>query len=143
MDNNAIFQKLALWEQITKQAAELAAQEKTLRQELFDHFFPAPKEGVNDFELNAGYLLKGTYKINRNIEEESLEHTFKRIEDEGHTIDRGAIVEYKPKLILGAYKKLPQDIRLLFDNTLTIKPGLPELKINPPPKKKASRKKKQ
>lgn len=126
--------KIQLWQATKDQADMLAEQEMKLRKELFAEVFPEPKEGVNHFELGNGYKLDGDYKINRNMDEAALPAVLAELR--ARQVNTDTLVKYKPSLSISAYKALPDDMRLLFDQCLEIKPGSPSLKIVAPKAKK-------
>ena len=53
-------------------AKEAIENEMKLRKEVMATFFPEPVEGVNSLELEQGWVLKATYKIDRKIDPAAL-----------------------------------------------------------------------
>lgn len=131
MDQVGKLQKLAEWTTATETLKKAKKREAKLRQEAFDLFFPDPEEGVNTAQLEAGYKLKGTHKINRNLDEAALPAVFEKL-PEG---TKDLLIKEKPNLILAAYKKLNKKNRNVFDMALTIKPGTPSMEIVAPKEK--------
>ena len=115
-------------------AKELIEQEQTLRKAVMAEFFPAPKEGVNSLDMGQGWTLKGTYKIDRKIDEAALPAVKEQLRELGVNAD--TLVKYKPEVATTIYKTLPEQARLIFDSALTIKPGSPVVELIPPKEKK-------
>lgn len=112
----------------------LIAQEQELRKAVMAEFFPTPKEGVNNLDMGQGWTLKGTYKIDRKVDEAALPAVKEQLRELG--INADTLVKYKPELATTSYKALPEQARLIFDTALTIKPGSPTLELIPPKEKK-------
>lgn len=130
------FKLLEDWRLATEQVAELKsiiAKEQELRKQVFAAFFPAPKEGANTVNLPEGWKLKGTYKIDRKIDEAALPAVIEKLRIEGVSSD--LLVEYKPSLKTTVYKQLVAEHRAIFDEALTAKPASPTVELNPPKKK--------
>lgn len=128
--------KLDVWSgldsAISEKKAELdklKADEVKLRKHLFGEFFREPREGVNSVPLANGWVLKGTHKLNRKVDESALAVVAKK---KGMPDIIKAVVDYKPALSLRAYKQLPEDKRKVLDNALIIKDSPPALSIELP-----------
>ena len=122
--------KLNAWQEQKKIAADSKALEMTLRKELFNKFFPNPEEGVNKLELQDGWGAKGTYKLDRKIDEAALPAVNDQLKELGVAFD--GLVKNKPSLVIKEYKKLNEEHRAIFDEALTTKPGSPTLEITAP-----------
>lgn len=122
-----------------KEKAEAAKavieEEQALRKEVFAMFFESPSEGVNKFDLGDDYCLKGTYKLDRKIDESVLQATLEQMEALGHNPNSGLIV-MQPKLVLEAYRSLTPELQAIFGKALTIKEGSPALEITDMNKKR-------
>lgn len=106
--------------------------EMELRKKIFGFFFQEPKEGVNDYPMTGGYVMKGTYKIERKLKVELLSaHSEELHEAELPMKD---LIKLVPTLVLAAYKKLREDQQKLFDKVLETKPASPSLEIVKPKK---------
>lgn len=116
---------LARLEYLKGSIATMQEEEKALRQALFAGTFPNPKEGVNNYELPDGTIVKGTYKLNRTIDKDRLAKT--KLELPPGVLK--AIFKIETKLVDGQYKKLPDEQRAIVDQVLVVKPGLPALEI--------------
>ena len=137
MDNASKIAKLEEW-RLAKQKADgvkpIVAEEQRLRKEVFNLFFPTPKEGTDKVELGEGWLLKGTYKLDRKIDEAALPTVQKELRE--IDINPDLLVNWEPKLKTAIYKELTEPQRRIFDQALVIKPGSPTVELVPPKKKK-------
>jgi ABC-type glutathione transport system ATPase component len=118
------------WYTLTEELAVKKEREMTLRKKIFAFFFQAPKEGVNDVPMTDGWVLKGTYKIERKVKEELLAAHAEELKNA--KLPLKDLVVLKPNLSVSAYKKLNDDQRTVFDKVLEIKPGAPSLEIVKP-----------
>lgn len=126
---------LVEWEKLHNQLALLKAKEMDLRKRIYAHYFPAPKEGTNNHSLAEGYLLKAQRKIDRKVNQEDL----LALASEGGPflqagIDANSLIRWVPELEIKAYRALPDDKRIIFEQCLTIKDGSPQLDIVLPAK---------
>jgi hypothetical protein len=149
---------LAQWEACKQQLNELKLREHTLRQLIFGHCFPAPKEGTNTFVLPSQWQIKGKYPITRDIDVGALDSLkAAKVGDmldtlramhfavdtlppetpvlEAVRVPVDVLVVNKPALSTTAYRTLTQEQRQLFDTCLVIKPGSPAIEIAEPAKK--------
>lgn len=125
------------WANLRKQIANIKPivdEEMKLRKEIFSSMFPTPAEGVNDSPLHSGWVLKGTYKLDRKIDEAALPAAMEQLRALGVVADK--LVAYKPSLVTSVYKELTAEQRVIFDTALEIKPASPTLELNPPKGKK-------
>jgi hypothetical protein len=131
--------KYEVLEQWEKAAAAAAAaklvieKEQELRKQVASLFFTEPKEGVNGLDLEKGWELKLTYKVDRKIDEASLSAVKEQLTEMGISID--TLLQYKPSLAASAYKSLVAVNPLagkIFDQALIIKPASPTLELVPP-----------
>ena len=119
--------KLNEWYECREQLRILQEREKALRLEIMSKVFPEAKEGVNSFPLEDGYVLKGTKVITRKVDEASLLAIAEQLASSGVSID--SLIRYKPELSVREYKKMNEEQRMIFDQALIIKEGLPQLEI--------------
>jgi hypothetical protein len=122
------------WYVLQDQLKKLKASEMLLRTRIFKGLFPNPVEGTNNYPLPEQWVLKGGYKLTRNIDIGSLQAMRERFAAAGVGAD--SLVEYKPSLVLSEYRTLTEEQRQLFDQCLEIKPGSPSLEIVLPAKAK-------
>lgn len=131
--------KLLEWQDTAREARRLVALEMEMRKAIFAHAFPDPKEGVNNYDLGAGYKLKADHKVNRKILEEALPAVIAKLKQEA--IDPAILDQYlkiKYDLKVGPYKALPADSALkgYLDMAVESKDGAPTLEIVEPKAKK-------
>jgi len=124
---------LEQWYKFQKQLEILKLQEMQLRQRIFGHYFPNPKEGTNTYALPHGWALKGTYKINRKIDLALYANHKQEFVKMNIPLDE--LVEYKPELKIGVYNSLTEDQKKAFDAVLESKPGSPSMEIVLPKRK--------
>lgn len=118
------------WYVLCAQLGKVKKEELELRNKIFGGYFTAPTEGVNTAPLSDGWVIKGTHVINRSVDKAALTINDKPFREAGIVIED--VVEMKPSLKVGAYKKLTDAQRKLFDIALTITPGTPQLEIVKP-----------
>lgn len=135
-NNDVTLADLTVWYEMQEQLTKLRASEMLLRKKLFAAFFPTPKEGTNSFALDQGWVLKGTYKIDRKIDIALLMNFSTSLRENG--INPDALVKYEPSLVTKAYRELTAEQEKLFDQVLVVKPGAPSLEIVLPAKAKAA-----
>lgn len=133
-ENEVTQADLAEWYKMQEELKKLRSKEMLLRQKIFKFFFPDPKEGTNSHNMADGYVLKGKYGLNRDIDPgafQVLRDTF-----EGAGIRPDSLVQYKPFLVKREYNTLTEEQRRLFDQALIVKPGSPSLEIVLPKRRK-------
>jgi hypothetical protein len=126
-------QKLFRWYKMALQLSALKDDEMALRKELFGHYFPDAKEGVNTEPLNPDWVVKGERKINRKILKDELSKQAASLTEAGIPLDE--LINYTPELSISAYRALPKEKRVLFDTILEIKDGSPTLSVVKPKRK--------
>lgn len=127
------------WYEMQDQLDKLKKSETLLRSHIFKGLFKSPTEGVNTLPLtdlyalsgmpDDGHVIKGTYKINRSVDKAALTANQADIREKHPSIKLDEVIEWKPELRIGAYKKLTAEEQLIIDRLLTIKPGMPELEV--------------
>lgn len=127
-------EELSQWFKLQQELKAVKASEMLLRQSIFARMFPTPVEGTNNAPLADGWVLKGGYVINREVDAAALQVMREEFTKVG--INSDMLVEWKPSLKVGIYKELTAEQRALFDRCLVIKPGSPALKIELPAKVK-------
>lgn len=124
------------WRHLKAEVERLAptiAKERELRARVFTAFYPTPKEGTNTAELQDGWKLKGFYKLDRKVDEASLQAVSEQLRSMG--VNSETLVGWEPKLKTATYRELTAEQRATFDQALTIKPGSPTLELLPPEEK--------
>lgn len=124
------FQTVARWSELKDSVARLQVEERSLREGLFSGTFPNPQEGVNTLELPDGSKMKGTYKINRKLDDNLLAGLIEKGKVDKDTAE--SIRRIKVELDTKAYKELDKKVQKIVDNALEIKPSLPSLELVPP-----------
>jgi hypothetical protein len=111
----------------------LVETEMRLRKQVMAEYFPTPVEGVNTFQLESGWEMKGTYKIDRKIDEAALPAI--NIELRGMNVNPDRLVRFKPELDTTAYKTLVQinpEAARVFEKAMISKPASPSIELKPP-----------
>lgn len=118
------------WTALTKWLEKGKKRELELRNTLAE-LFVEPKEGVN--HLHVGGLLDFVldYKVNRKLDEQVLDTVMSELPEDSPYRQLGVLITYKPQLVLGGYRSLPADQKLIFCQALTETPGTPSLEIKP------------
>jgi hypothetical protein len=133
--------KLIAWQQASTQLSELKEKELALRQELVDTVMdPEKAEGSQSFKLGNGWSLTAGRSIYYKVEKDAIEPLLELLPtDIGDTL-----IKWKPDVSVTAYKNalpayrnaLPADKQKQLTEALvaaiTITPGSPTLKLNPP-----------
>lgn len=133
------YQDVIRWYQMKEELAKLKQNEMLLRQRIFRIMFVAPTEGTNTVQLSTlgvtdDHVLKAAHKISRTVDVAAYTALTPKFQEE--KLPLGELVDWKPELRVGAYRKLTEEQRQLFDQALTIKPGSPELDVMLPKKGK-------
>ena len=130
--NTATQADLEQWFMLADQLKKIKAEEMVLRQRIFDTYFPAPMEGTNTATLPDGFALKGKYTVNREVDIAAFTANRAYFQETGIPMD--SMVQFKPSLVLSAYRTLTAEQAQLFDQCLIVKPGSPALEIVQPKK---------
>lgn len=105
-------QLLLLWKNKKDAIATATAEEMDLRKYIVKREFPKPKEGMNNKELGAGYVLKANVKYNYNLaDNDTVEATLEKLANMGPSgsaiADR--LVSWKPNFLLTEYRQLEEE----------------------------------
>lgn len=140
---------IGAWYTVKKELDALKAKEMLMRQHIFKTFFPTPKEGTNTVVLPDTFQLKGLHTINRKIVEEGMqalcyrpqlsEGVFGPSKLEQAGVSPAVIIKWKPELSIAAYRELTQEQQHLVDQMLLIDAGSPQLKVEPPAKRRGGK----
>lgn len=120
-------QGLAQWEDLKRQVKHLQETERAYREALFAAAFPSPEEGVNEFKLPDGRVVKGTYKLTRKLDAEKLEELVKGRKVTAKVAER--IQNWHVSLDLTEYRELTDKQRAAVDQAIESKPALPSLEV--------------
>jgi len=129
---------MIVWDQLKTEAAFYAANEMALRKALFKRFFPQPREGVNNYPLASGYVLKGTPKVNVRVDEAVIPNVRTQMASMGLALD--PFLKVKHDLVWSAYKQVRDDeeanktVGPVLRTMLTFTEGAPVLDIHLPAK---------
>ena len=124
------------WTQAQAKLAEvkpLVENEMRLRKQVMTEYFPTPVEGVNTCQLESGWEMKATYRIDRKIDEAALPAI--NTELWGMNVNPDRLVRAKLELDLTAYKSLVQinpQAAKVFEKAMISKPASPSLELKPP-----------
>lgn len=128
--------KLQEWTAVLQEVAGaklVIEKEQALRKEVAKLFFVEPAEGTNTEDLEGGWKLKLTHKIDRKVDEASLFAVKEELRK--LNINPDALVRFKPELDTKAYKALKlvnEDAAKVFEQALLIKEASPALELVAP-----------
>lgn len=131
---------LVEWDKLVRKLAEVKAAEMELRTRIAKTYFKNAKEGTNDHNLGAGWLLKMQRKIDRKVDIGNLQAM--SAPDQlfwQNGINANELIEWEPKLKVKPYRALPEEKRKIFDQCLIIKDGAPQMSITLPARAAAKR----
>lgn len=126
---DAVQAELSEWQEICNWMSTAKARETELRQKLYTLFFDDPQEGINRAMLPDGRIIEATRKINRSIDEASLDAVMLELPEDSPYRNVGVLVKYEPKLVMKGFRTLPEDQALIFHQTLIEADGLPQLAV--------------
>lgn len=112
----------AAWLKAKKALSRAQEAETEARKAMVAASFPnGLAEGTNTFDLGGKWKLKITGVVTRKVDEAALPAILERIAKKFDGYDAKDLIKYTPELKVGDYKKLPDNIRKMFDNALVIK----------------------
>lgn len=132
--NEVTMEDLKEWYRLQDELKVIRKTEMLLRTKIFQGLFVEPKEGTNSMNLPDSYVLKAKHNITRELDPGAFAANRDRFVAAGIYPD--TMVQYKPSLVLSAYRELTSEQAMLFDECLIIKPGSPSLEIVLPAKAK-------
>jgi hypothetical protein len=131
---------LKAWQEAKGQLDEVKEREAALRKSVFELEFPSPTEGTQRVPLGNGYMLKAVYPLRYECPkdkvlkfaqtEQGLEELAKLGPEAGFVADR--LIEWEPVVQIKEYRTLKPEYKTIVDKFVTIKPGSPQLEIEPP-----------
>lgn len=98
-------------------------QERKLRLAILEKVFPGAGEGTLNEDF-GDIRIKGVFKNNVNIDNKLFDTVYKSMSKA-----EKACFSFVPNISISAYKKLTDEERVVIDDVLEIKPGLPALEI--------------
>lgn len=120
------------WYQASLDLAKAKQTELDLRNQMVETFFPEGlKKGINKFPMDDGFVINATGVLNYKVDEAAAPAVLKTIK-ERFKFDAKECIRTKLELAQGNYNKLPDDVKKVFDEALTITPGTPQLEIVKP-----------
>lgn len=123
-------QQVAEWKKIAEELKVLRKKESVLRDELVDTLAPNRTEGITEIELGYGYKLHITQPYIRDIDDELLVETKKKIK---RSI-LNKLLRTKVSLNKKEYDNMDELTREIFNECIIVKPGKPQMKISEPKK---------
>lgn len=115
------------WNQLRVRLEADAAREKELREIIANKFCPSREEGANKLLTTDGFEVTVTQHINRTLDVAALDSVMEQVPK--HYRQPGVLIDWKPALVLKAYRELPPEVMRVFAQVVTEKPGLPSLEI--------------
>lgn len=129
MAQHPYYELLDQWAEAAEMKKKWEKEEHRLRMALFQGTFPNPTEGVNKHELPDGRVVKATHKLNRKVDEAALPAVEAAMREQFQIDPESGLIRRKPELAVGAYKKLTEEQRHVFDEAIVSKPGTPTIEI--------------
>lgn len=117
-----------LHQHVEQQLKPIIEQERALRRELIDAYFPEPKEGSNKADIGGGWTLEHYRWIDYQIDEAVVPAVTTQLPP--GFLDH--LLRYKPELQLKNYRTLPKEYKDVFDQCVISKPGSPSVKLVAP-----------
>lgn len=127
LEKDLAFEKLRL--------ATKVLREMELRKQIVAMMWPMGqglpgREGTNNSDIGNGWILKGTIKIERKVDEAALPAVREQLQK--MLINPDTLIKNTPELKTKEYRLLTEEQRLVMDTALVIKPGSPTLELIPP-----------
>ena len=137
-ENTVTMADMVLWYKTAEEVKKLQNLERILRLKIFKHYFPEPEEGVNNFTMPDGSIVKGTRIISRDVDIGTV-NAYKMPGPNGEpskfeqmNINIDHYLRWKPELKVGEYRKLTAEELAFIDQCLIVKDGMPQLAIVAP-----------
>ncbi len=117
------------WRSLVEWIEKAKPREMELRRTLAEVFFPNPVEGVNRIITEDGFEFTLEHKINRTIDEAALAPVMAELPESSPFRNPGVLITWKPVLVLGGLRVMPDEERKIFSQAMTEKPGTPSLEV--------------
>jgi len=93
-----------------------------------------PDSGTVNYDLGKGFGLKAVFKENYKLDEKKLDGALDRIEKMGEAGELivNRVIRWKPELSKTEYEAMPEAMRAILDEVVTISPGTPSLSLMTP-----------
>lgn len=122
VDKKEVDETSAAWLKAKRALTKAQEAESIARGAMVKAAFPnGLTEGTNSFDLGGKWKLKVTGVVSRKVDEAALPAVCERIAKKFDGFDAKELVKWTPEVKVGDYKKLPDNIKKLFDNALIIK----------------------
>ena len=89
-------------------------------------------EGTNTVRTEDGWEFQINRRVNRKLDETALDAVMSELPEDSPYRQLGVLVTYKPALVLGGFRTMPEDQKLIFAQALTETDGAPALVISKP-----------
>lgn len=86
-------------------------------------------EGVNTVRTADGWEFKIDHKVNRKLDETALDAVMCELPEDSPYRQLGVLITYKPALVLGGFRTMPEDQKMIFAQALTETDGTPSLDV--------------
>lgn len=113
------------WNELTKQLKDLKEKESKIRDQIFLKIFQKDQEGTREVIFSDQVSLKCVQTYTRSIDST----VFDEICDDLPKQYKESVVRQKYNLNKAVYDALPQKVKDIFDECLTVKPAKPNLKL--------------
>lgn len=130
MTQEELFTKIGRWNELQSRLTSIKDEEMKLRTEIFEACFPNPTEGTNKVDMPEGWMLKGTYRLTRSLDEAALPAVITELHK--HKVKTDDVVTYRPNLSLTGFKKLDAKWQKVLEQAITTKPGAPTIELVAP-----------
>ncbi len=131
-EQEAVMKLTGEWYTAKKTLDDIKGVEMDLRKQVYAKTLEGKaQEGTNKFGLADGWIINCTLPYNYKVDP-AITAANKVLHDAG--VDLNLLVEWKPELRIGEYRKLNEEQKALVDNYLTITPGTPQMKVVLPKK---------
>lgn len=124
---------LSQWRAKHELLQRIKAEEAALRKQLVDYAAnPNVSEGTESQDLETGEKLKIRktllYCFTDKTAAKDLEAAFKNTDAKGEFLAE-RLIRWSPEVVVGEYRKLPEQYKAIADVYITSKPGMPEVKV--------------
>lgn len=136
---------LMAWSQAKENLDAAKELEAALRSVVFEVKFPNPEEGTQRAPIGTnGWNIKAAYPYNYDLDKDRTEAVQQAIASLSPKADVIAerLIKWEPILSIKEYRLLVADdtpegasMRMMLSGVLTVKPGMPQLTLEPPKKK--------
>ena len=126
---------ILLHSEVATVQANCKALELQWRAKLVEDCFPTHEdEGTENLDLGEGWKLQAIFKQGYKVDEATIKDDVQEVCNLGLVYSEAIkdLIKWKPELSTTIYKTLSDEIKDIINNSLTIKPGTPTLKLIAP-----------